>query len=273
LASRDNDRLTAVDVRAAMDAGVNYLNWCGQPDGMSRAIAELSPNQRQSVVIAVQLEARDAEQAKCELETILRTLKTETIDVVSFYYVESQAEWDEIASVDDSHHSDPPQSPLGKGGSRGARTAMLEARAAGKVRLLGMTTHQRNLAARIAQTGLLDLLMIRYNAAHRGAEKDIFPITRARQMPVIAFTAQRWDDLRKSTPEDPAGFTPPSAPEWYRFALAHPDISVVLMAPANSPELEQNLTLLRDWRAPTENELKQMRDHGDRVRRHAQEFP
>jgi predicted aldo/keto reductase-like oxidoreductase len=256
LATRGNGHLTATDVRAAIDAGVNYLNWCGQVDGMSQAIAELSPKQREQVVIAIQLEAREAVQATRELEAALRTLKTDTIDVVTFYYVESQAEWDEIAA---------------KGG--GARQVMLAARAAGKVRLLGMTTHQRDLAARIAQTGLLDLLMIRYNAAHRGAETEIFPITRARRMPVISFTAQRWDDLRKPTPEDPTGFTPPSALAWYRFALAQPDISVVLMAPEHGWELEQNLHILRDWRPPTESELQAMRDHGDRVHRHAQHFP
>ena len=34
--------------------------------------------------------------------------------------------------------------------------------------------------------------MIRYNAAHRGAEREVFPVTEALGLPVIAYTALRW---------------------------------------------------------------------------------
>ena len=49
------------------------------------------------------------------------------------------------------------------------------------VRRLGITTHQRPLAAEAARSGKLDLLMIRYNAAHRGAETEVFPADRRRR--------------------------------------------------------------------------------------------
>jgi predicted aldo/keto reductase-like oxidoreductase len=115
--------------------------------------------------------------------------------------------------------------------------------------------------------------MIRYNAAHRGAEQDVFPVTDRRGIPVVAFTAQRWGALRKHTPDDPAGFSPPTAPAWYRFALAHPSVSVVLMAPGNRRELEEDLTLLEDWRPPRPEELQMLIAHGQRVRKHAGMFP
>ena len=37
-----------------------------------------------------------------------------------------------------------------------------------------MTSHTRKLAAEMASSGLLDVIMVRYNAAHRGAEEEIF---------------------------------------------------------------------------------------------------
>jgi hypothetical protein len=92
--------------------------------------------------------------------------------------------------------------------------------------------------------------MIRYNAAHRGAERDVFRVTDSLQMPIVAFTAQRWGALLAGTPDDPPGFIPPSAREWYRFALAHPSLSVVLMAPPNRQQLDEDLSLLEDWRSP-----------------------
>jgi predicted aldo/keto reductase-like oxidoreductase len=55
--------------------------------------------------------------------------------------------------------------------------------------------------------------------------------------------------------------------------LSHPAVSVVLMAPKDRRELEENLTLLDDWRAPTAEEFETMAAHGQRVRRHAGRFP
>src|SRR5262249_12996612 len=113
----------------------------------------------------------------------------------------------------------------------------------GWVRMIGLTSHQRPLAAEAAQSGLLDMLMIRYNAAHRGAEKEVFPVTDARNLPVVVYTCLRWGGLLQPTTADPPGFVVPRAPAWYRFALQTPSVSVALMAPDNRRQLEENLTL------------------------------
>ena len=83
----------------------------------------------------------------------------------------------------------------------------------------------------------------------RGAERDVFPVARERRIPVVTFTGLRWKGLLAATPEDPPGFTPPSAVECYRFCLANPAVAVALAAPGNRSELDQDLALLDDWRA------------------------
>src|SRR5207302_5497932 len=119
------------------------------------------------------------------------------------------------------------------------------ARRDGVVRRLGLTTHQRGLAAEAAHSGYLDTLMIRYNAAHRGAEREVFPVADALGLPVIAYTALRWGALLQPTPEDPPGFRVPLAPDWYRFVLQSPSVAVTLAAPHTRAELEQDLEVLR----------------------------
>ena len=57
LATRGGSKLGAASVIAAVDRGVIYLNWCGQPDGMRDAIRGLG-SRREEVVIAVPLERR-----------------------------------------------------------------------------------------------------------------------------------------------------------------------------------------------------------------------
>jgi predicted aldo/keto reductase-like oxidoreductase len=254
LATRGNTRITADDVALAVGRGVNYLNWCGYDDGIARALRGKMID-RSRVVVAMQLDARDAASAEAELDEAFRTLGTCRIDVVTFYYVEHKSEWEQIARRD------------------GALRLLQSEKQKGRVGLVGLTTHQRRLAAELAEGKKLDLLMVRYNAAHRGAEQDVFPVTERLQMPVVVYTAQRWGALRRSTLDDPPEFTPLAAIDWYRFALSHPAASVVLMAPNGRSELEQNLKLLDDWRPPTPAEFEAMAAHGLRVRKHAGRFP
>ncbi len=254
LATRGNTHLEARDVEYAVARGVNYLNWCGYDDGMAQATRD-KPFDREQVVIAMQLGERSRSGAERELADALHTLQTDRIDVVTFYYVEEDQEWNEICCPG------------------GALEALVAARGKGQVRIIGLTTHQRALGAKWAQTGKLDMLMIRYNAAHRGAEDDVFPVTKRLRIPVVTFTAQRWGALTKSTSDSPEEFAPSPAPEWYRFALANRSASIVLMAPTNRRELEEDLILLDDWRPPSPEEFERMAAHGRSVRRHAGGFP
>lgn len=77
----------------------------------------------------------------------------------------------------------------------------------------------------------------------------------------------------EATPDDPPGWAPPAAPEWYRYALANPSVAVALMAPNGRAELEANVALLDDWRPPTPGEMESLEAHGARVYQHAGGFP
>ncbi|MGP0062687.1 MAG: aldo/keto reductase [Isosphaeraceae bacterium] len=261
LASRgDRSGLSPDDVLYAIDCGVNFLNWPGEADtpggadGVSHAIAGLGAL-RESLVVCVQFGARTAGEAAAELRSILATLRTDYIDVLTFYYVERPDEWQDL---------------IGPGGALGYCQA---AKRDGVIRSLGVTSHQRPLAAQMARSGLLDVLMIRYNAAHRGAEREIFPHTDAIGMPVIAYTALRWGALLHATPADPPGFEVPRAPDWYRFVLQSPSVTVALAAPSTRSELDEDLKVLRSPGLIPETEYVLLAEHGERVRRHAGRFP
>lgn len=254
LASRGNTHLAADDVVHAVERGVNFLNWCGHPDGLSQAVASMG-KQREQIMVCVQFGARTAAGAEGELEWILEELGTDYVDVLTFYYVEHISEWQQI---------------IGPGG---ALQFCTKAQRHGQVRFLGLTTHQRKLAAEVARSELLDMLMIRYNAAHRGAETEVFPVTDALGMPVVVYTCLRWGALLQSTPDDPPGFQPPPAPLWYRFALQSPSVTVAVMAPDNRAELEENLTILKATAPLPAQEYQLLAEHGQRVRKYGGSFP
>jgi aryl-alcohol dehydrogenase-like predicted oxidoreductase len=262
LASRGwpTSAITPDDVLYAVERGVTFLNWPGHADepggsdAMSAAIVGMG-SRRESVVVSVQFGARAAADAALELRSILATLGTDHIDVLTFYYVERAEEWRQL---------------IGPGG------ALAYCRAAqrdGTIRRLGITSHQRALAAEIARSRLVDALMIRYNAAHRGAEREVFPFTDALGMPVIAYTALRWGALLKPTADDPPDFRVPEAPDWYRFVLQSSSVAVVLAAPASRAELEEDLMVLATASLLRPEEYARLAEHGERVRRHAGRFP
>jgi predicted aldo/keto reductase-like oxidoreductase len=254
LATRGNTHLTPDDVLYALDQGITVWNWCGYEDGMSAAVRLLGAR-RDEVVLVTQFEARTAEAARRELDSQLETLGTDRIDCVTYYYVEEPAEWEQIHAPG------------------GAAEVVREARASGVIRAVGITSHQRHLAAEWACSGELDLLMIRYNAAHRGAEREVFPVAGRLGLGVIAYTGLRWGALLRPTRADPAGTELPAAVDCYRFQLEQPAVTVALMAPDNRAELEEDLLVWRKWRGLSDEERERVLAHGRRVRAHAGGFP
>lgn len=254
LASRGDSLLRPDDFHSAVDRGINFLNWPGGEDALSRAIAEMGKN-RDGVVVCAQFSARTAVEAAEELRSLLSLLRTDYLDVLTFYYVEEPEEWATIR------------------GPGGALEYCRGAQRDGTVRRLGLTTHQRPLAAEVARGGQLDLLMLRYNAAHRGAEREVFPVTDPLGMPIIAYTALRWGALLEATPEDPPEFQVPGAPDWYRFVLQSPSVTVALAAPHDRRELEDDLSVLTTNAPLPSEEYERLAEHGMRVRRCAGGFP
>jgi len=143
---------------SAIDHGVNYFFAYGFDSQMLRTLRDVFKTRRDELLIATGgynwiLWRSNLRKA---LENRLRQLNTDHIDVFMFLGVMKPEQFPERV-----------------------REEMVRLREEGKVRAIGVSTHDRKLAGQLARSGALDLLMIRYNAAHRGAESDIFPYLEA----------------------------------------------------------------------------------------------
>jgi aryl-alcohol dehydrogenase-like predicted oxidoreductase len=132
----------------------------------------------------------------------------------------------------------------------------------GRARALGVSCHDRPMARALVDELDLDMLMIRYNAAHRGAEKEIFATLDAKDRPaIVSYTATRWGRLLKPAKD----LGPMSAPECYRFALGHPAVDVVLSGAKSFEELRESAEgVLLGPLAP--ERLREVKSFGDAVR-------
>ena len=114
-------------------------------------------------------------------------------------------------------------------------------KARGLIRYVGATVHSRPLALELIGNGLVEVLMHRYNMAHRGAEEQVLPAACKAEIPVVAFTCTRWGSLLGEHP-DWSGKVPRAA-DCYEYVLHHPAGRVALTAPETRVELRENLLL------------------------------
>lgn len=134
----------------------------------------------------------------------------------------------------------------------------------GLIRFIGLSSHNRKLLGDLAGTGEFDVMHLRYNAAHRGAETEIFPFLDGERRPgIVSFTATRWGKLLDPK-KMPAGETPPMAADCYRFVLSHPAVDVCISGAKTIEQMRENLAGL-DAGPMSEAELDRMRRIGDHV--------
>jgi len=134
----------------------------------------------------------------------------------------------------------------------------------GLVRFIGISSHDRKLLGKLAQSGEFDVFHLRYNAAHPGAEQDIFPFLRGERRPgTVAFTATRWGQLLKEK-KMPPGEKPMSAVDCYRFVLSNPAIDVCMSGAKSVEQMRENLAVF-DAGPLTPDEMARIRRIGDYV--------
>ena len=223
----------------AFDAGVNYFFWGSvRTPGMALAVCRIAARKREALVVVLQCYARSPLAIRWSVERGLKNLGIDTADVLLLGW-----------------HDTPP-------GER-VLDALNSLKERGLFRFLGISTHQRPLFREFLRTGRYDVFHIRYNAAHRGAETDIFPCLPVTGGPGIAsFTNTRWGDLL--TPgKMPAGTHPPTAVDCYRFSLSNDHVHTALCGPASDAEMDEALKVLRAVPlAPEERErMQRIGDH------------
>jgi aryl-alcohol dehydrogenase-like predicted oxidoreductase len=151
---------------------------------------------------------------------------------------------------------------VGSAWTDGTVEALQKLKEEGKVRAIGISIHDRARAGKLAESSPLDLFMIRYNAAHPGAERDIFPHLEARHPAVVAYTATSWRKLLKR-PGSWKGDVM-TAGDCYRFCLSSPHVDVTLCGPASTEQLTENLDAVE--RGPlSPHEAAWMREFGAAV--------
>jgi aryl-alcohol dehydrogenase-like predicted oxidoreductase len=188
--------LSGRDVERAFDRGVNYFLWgSARRRDFGTGIRAVAAKDRAGAVIAIQSYTRMASLMRFGVDRALKFLKTDYVDLLGLAW------W----------NAPPPDRIV---------EAALRLKEQGKVRALMISSHHRPAFVPIIRDARYDALMLRYNAAHTGAEQEVFPFLAERRVGTLAFTATRWGALLNPK-MTPPGEPVPSASDCYRFALSN----------------------------------------------------
>ena len=213
-------------IEEAFERGVNYLYWgtVRRPE-FARAMVNLSKQHRDELILTIQSYSKDPGSIEGEVEEALASAGVEHFD---FLLLGNRSEVPEDAYVE----------------------VFERLRDRGKVRFMSISSHNRPMLPTLLEgyaTGdnPYELLMLRYNAAHRGAERDVFPfVPEAGPRPLIcAYTATRWKHLLDPD-KMPQGEKPVTARDCYRYSLSHPAVDMVLCGPASTGQMREALLAL-----------------------------
>ncbi|MDJ0706467.1 MAG: aldo/keto reductase [Leptolyngbyaceae cyanobacterium MO_188.B28] len=229
-------------VSIAYGAGINYFffyNLSYRPllEGLKPILAD----NRETVAIATGSVDRDPVNLRRYLDQVRRQLETDMIDVFFVEYVSPSDDIDQVHTLLDELH---------------------DWKRKGWIRYVGATAHSRPLSVDLIQGEQCEVLMHRYNMAHRSAEETVLPTALGVESPIVAFTCTRWGALLKGHPNWSGAV--PRATDCYRFCLHHPAIRLALTAPATKAELEENLTVLSASKLSPE-EITNWRAYGDLI--------
>ena len=244
--------ISGADVTRAFERGVRYFYFGSRrTSDFGRAIADLKGNRDQATLV-VQSYTRAAWMLRGSLERALKTLGTDRADYLLLGW------WNRV----------PPNRIV---------DAALAVKEAGLALHILISSHSRPTLVDLAADRRFDALMLRYSAAHPGAEREVFPSLapvgqpQNRRVGVVAYTATRWGMLLdpKRTPD---GDPTPRASDCYRFALSNPHVDVCAIGPKNAAELDEALTTL-DRGPMSADEIAWMKRVGAHVREGAKNAP
>ncbi len=123
---------------------------------------------RQQLVLASKSMKRDRSGAEGDLDQSLRLLKTDYLDLYQFHQVSQETDFQALTA---------PGGPL---------DAVLRAREAGKIRHLGVTSHNLEMAVRLVKTDLFSVVQFPFNFIETAAGDELHPLARERHMGLLA---------------------------------------------------------------------------------------
>lgn len=204
---------TRLLMQQLQQAGVNFIDTARGYTVSEEYLGYGLEGIRDSFVVATKSMARTKDAMAADIETSLKNLRTDYIDLYQL-------------------HNLPPEQLAVVTAPGGALEALLEARAAGKIRHIGVTSHSLDTFRLALEQDWVETFMFPYNIVETQAED------------LIAKAAQK--NIGFICMKPLAGGAIEDATLALRYVCANPNVTVVIPGMADPKELRQNLEAVSD---------------------------
>ncbi len=154
-------------VRHAFELGFTIFDTANMYGDSEGKIGTALESVRDQVVLATKTLKRDAQGAAKHVEFSLENLKTRVVDIYQLHQVGNRKALDQVMAPG------------------GAYEALEEARAAGKVRFIGLSSHNMQIAIEACRTGRFDTVQVPFNFIERDASEELFRVAGEMDMGLI----------------------------------------------------------------------------------------
>lgn len=209
------------------DKGINYIDTARGYTVSEEYLGYAMEGIRDKFVVATKSMARTKEAMAADIETSLRNLRTDHIELYQVHNL-SMEQLDQVTGKD------------------GALEALMEAREAGKIGHIGLTCHSVQVFERALELEWVETIMFPYNIVENQGEDLIRKCTEKN----VGFIAMK--PLAGGAIED--------ASLALRYICANKNVTVVIPGMAEAGELDENIQACEDEKSLTEEELKKIED-------------
>jgi len=212
-------------VRRCYELGVNYFDTARLYTVSEERIGKALEDVREEVLIATKSVRRDRDGVLEDLETSLRNLRTDWIDVYQLHSVSSRETWAQVKAPE------------------GALEALHEAREEGKIRHLGITSHDPALLAEIVKEDIFETILIPYNYLTTLPAENLLPLCRRRDVGTVIMKPFGGGALTNANTA-------------LKFLLGDERVDVVIPGMMSVAEVEENVAVSRGPYTLSDEELR-----------------
>ena len=216
---------TKVLMHQLVDAGVNYIDTARGYTVSESYLGEALEGIRDKFILATKTMARTADAMAADIETSLKNLRTDYIDIYQVHNP-NLAQLEQVCAPG------------------GALEALFAAREAGKIGHIGLTAHSVEVFAKALELDWVETIMFPYN------------IVENQGVDLIGKCAEK--NIGFIIMKPLAGGAIEDATLALRYVCANPNISVVIPGMADPKELEQNIAAVSDTTPLSPAELEKM---------------
>ena len=165
---RDSEEEAVAIVKRCLELGVTFLDTANAYTTSEARIGKAISGQRERLIIATKTTSRDREDVKNHLELSLKRLNVEYIDLYQFHNV---SDFKSLETVLD------PNGPM---------AVVKEAQKSGRIRHIGITSHQMDVAKAAVRTDCFETIMFPFNFITSEAVDDLLPLCKKQDVGFIA---------------------------------------------------------------------------------------